>query len=207
MMFKHSVTVLVVTSLIGLPLSLSPAMADNPMGYKLLSADQASGLPRMGGALGMSVGPDKQITDDGMTFELLRVNGVNQNSAGGQAGFRTGDEIISVDGNVFPSVAAFAGYVGSIQPGRQISVDYIPAGGGPQPAQRIDVTLGAAGRPASAQQDAQAPSGGLSTGTKVAIGVGAAALLCYKYHCYDRLKQRYGSMRQQQQQPTTAPMQ
>ena len=205
-MLKRSVTVIVMTSLIGLPLSL-PAMADNPMGYRLLSADQASGLPRMGGALGMSVGPDKQITDDGMTFELLRVNGVNQNSAGGQAGFRTGDEIISVDGHVFPSVAAFAGYVGSIQPGRQISVDYIPAGGGPQQAQRIDVTLGEAGRPAPAQQDAQAPAGGLSTGTKVAIGVGAAALLCYKYHCYDRLKQRYGSMRQQQRQTNTAPVQ
>ncbi len=151
-MLKHSITVLVVTSMIGLPLGLNPALADNPMGYKLLSADQASGLPRMGGALGMSVGPDKQITDDGMTFEVLRVNGVGQNSAGGQAGFRTGDEIISVDGHVFPSVAAFAGYVGSIQPGRQISVDYIPAGGGPQQAQRIDVTLGEAGRPVPAQQ-------------------------------------------------------
>ncbi len=210
-MLKHSITVLVVTSMIGLPLGLNPALADNPMGYKLLSADQASGLPRMGGALGMSVGPDKQITDDGMTFELLRVNGVGQNSAGGQAGFRTGDEIISVDGHVFPSVAAFAGYVGSIQPGRQISVDYIPAGGGPQQAQRIDVTLGEAGRPVPAQQqDVQAPAGGMSTGTKVAIGVGAAALLCYKYHCYDKLKQRYGTMRQQQQQQmqsNTAPMQ
>ena len=207
-MLNRMVTVLLVTSLTSLPLSLSPAMADNPMGYKLLPADQAAELPRLGGALGMSVGPDKQITDDGMTFELLRVNGVNQNSAGGQAGFRTGDEIISVDGHVFPSVAAFAGYVGSIQPGRQISVDYIPAGGGPQQAQRIDVTLGEAGRPAPAQQTGQAPSGGLSTGTKVAIGVGAAAILCYKYHCYDKLKQRYGTMRQQQQHTnTTAPMQ
>ncbi len=208
-MLKRSVTVLVMTSLIALPLSLDPALADNPMGYKLLPADQATQLPRMGGALGMSVGPDKQITDDGMTFELLRVNGVGQDSAGGQAGFRTGDEIISVDGHVFPSVAAFAGYVGSIQPGRQISVDYIPAGGGPQQAQRVDVTLGEAGRPAPAQQDTQAPAaGGLSTGTKVAIGVGAAAILCYKYHCYDKLKHRYSTMRQQQQQQSnTAPMQ
>ena len=207
-MLKRMVTVLLVTSLTSLPLGLSPALADNPMGYKLLPADQASELPRLGGALGMSVGPDKQITDDGMTFELLRVNGVSPNSAGGQAGFRTGDEIISVDGHVFPSVAAFAGYVGSIQPGRQISVDYIPAGGGPQQAQRIDVTLGEAGRPAPAQQDVQqAPAGGMSTGTKVAIGVGAAAILCYKYHCYSKLKQRYGAMRQQQQQTTTAPMQ
>ena len=205
-MWKRSVTVLVVTSLFSLPMSLGPAAADNPMGYKLLPADQATALPRMGGALGMSVGPDKQITDDGMTFALLRVNGVNQNSAGGQAGFRTGDEIIAVDGRVFPSVAAFAGYVGSIQPGRQISVDYIPAGGGPQQAQRIDVTLGEAGRSAPAQQTAPAPAGGLSTGSKIAIGVGAAAILCYKYHCYDKLKQRYGTMRQQQQS-TTAPVQ
>ena len=205
-MLKRSVTALVVTSLMGLPLSLSPAQADNPMGYKLLPADQASELPRLGGALGMSVGPVKQITDDGMTFELLRVNGVNQSSAGGQAGFRTGDEIIAVDGHVFPSVAAFAGYVGSIQPGRQISVDYIPAGGGAQQAERIDVTLGEAGRPAPAQQDTQDPTSGLSTGTKIAIGVGAAAILgCYKYHCYTRLKQRYGTTGKPPQQP--APVQ
>ena len=83
-MFKHSVTVLVVTSLIGLPLSLSPAMADNPMGYKLLSADQASGLPRMGGALGMSVGPDKQITDDDTDFGF---QGTTVNSHATLAGY------------------------------------------------------------------------------------------------------------------------
>ena len=42
MMLKRSVTVLVMTSLIALPLSLDPALADNPMGYKLLPADQAT---------------------------------------------------------------------------------------------------------------------------------------------------------------------
>lgn len=64
-----------------------------------------------------------------MTFELLRVNGVRRGSPGAQAGLNGGDQIIAVDGRVFPSVAASAAYVGSVQPGRQIAVDTMPAGG------------------------------------------------------------------------------
>ena len=153
----------------------TPALADNQMAYQLLSADQAAKLPRGGGALGMDVGRAEQITDGGMTFELLRVNAVEQNSPGAQAGFKAGDEIIAIDGRVFASVAAFAAYVGSVPPGRQISLDYIPNGGGPQHAQRVGATVGTSGQaappqPAPAQQDGQGKPTGLSTGTKVAIG-------------------------------------
>jgi len=180
------------------------AQAQNQMGYQLLPAQQAASLPRRGGALGMDVGPAQQINEGGMAFELLRVNGVRRGSPGAQAGFNVGDQIIAVDGRVFPSVAAFAAYIGSVQPGRQIAVDTMPAGGGPQQAQRIGVTVGAGGRAAPAQQGDQARSGGLSTGSKVAIGVGAAALFgCYELGCFSRSKPGSGDPGQQppQQQP------
>ena len=75
----------------------------------------------------------------------------------------------------------FAAYIGSQQPGTNVTVDYIPAGGGPAQAQRVSVTVGGA---SSASQSA---STGMSTGTKVAIGVGAAALLgCYELGCFSR---------------------
>ena len=184
-----------------------PAMAENQMGYQLLSMDQASQLPHNGGVLGMNVGRAQLITDQGLSFELLKVNGVGPNSPGAQAGFRAGDQIIAVNGRVFPSVAAFAGYIGSVQPGSQISVDYIPAGGGPQQAQRVGVTVGGKGAalpaptatPAPAQPSADQPqAAGLSTGAKIAIGVGAAALFgCYKVGCISRLKARFGNGGQQ----------
>ncbi len=160
------------------------------MGYQLVSTQQAADLPRSGGALGMQVGRAQQITDGGMTFELLRVNGVRAGSPAAQAGFNAGDQIIAVDGRVFASVAAFAGYVGSVQPGQQIRVDYMPAGGGPQQAQRVAVTVGAAGRAVPAQH-AQTQPTGLSTGTKVAIGAGAAALFgCYELGCFSHQKSK-----------------
>ncbi len=177
--------VLLLTSLSG------PTLADNQMGYQLLSASQASSLPNNGGALGLDVGRAQVITDQGLSFELLRVNGVRVGSPGAQAGLKTGDQIIAVDGRVFPSVAAFAAYVGSVMPGRQISVDTIPSGGGPQQAQRIGVTVGAKGLTVAPRQTDQ--PAGLSTGTKVAIGVGAAALFgCYKIGCFSRLKAKLG---------------
>ena len=153
-----------------------PARAENQMGYQLLSQQEASGLPHNRGSLGMDIERAQQITDGGMTFDLIRVKQVRRGSPGAQAGFGPGDQIIAVDGRVFPSLSAFAAYVGSVPPGRAVSVDYIPANGGPAQAQRVSVTLGAAGNPA--QSVAPEPnSTGLSTGTKVAIGVGAAALL------------------------------
>ena len=176
---------LLLTSLSG------PALADNQMGYQLLPVSQASALPQNGGALGMDVGRAQVITDQGLSFELLRVNSVRPGSPGAQAGFHAGDQIIAVDGHVFPSVAAFAAFIGSVIPGRQISIDYIPSGGGPQQAQRIGVTVGSKGLTVPPQQTDQ--PAGLSTGTKVAIGVGAAALFgCYKVGCFSRLKARLG---------------
>ncbi len=114
-----------------------------------------------------------------MTFDLIRVKQVRRGSPGARAGFRKGDQIIAVDGRVFPSIAAFGAYVGSTPPGSRISVDYIPAGGGPESAERVPVTIGDAGRPTQEPpqngQSDESASSGMSTRTK--IGIGAAALL------------------------------
>ena len=156
------------------------AWADNQIGYHLLQPDQAASLPHNGGALGMDIRRGQVITDAGMTFELLRVASVHPRSAGAQAGFKPGDQIIAVDGTVFPSLQAFAHYIGSMPPGHQISVDYLPVNGGPQQAQRVGVTIGNGAAAASA-----AHSGGLSTGQKLAIGAGAVALFgCYEMGCF-----------------------
>ncbi len=174
----------------GLP---NAALAENQMGYQLLSTGQAAGLARNGGALGMDIGRSQQINEGGMTFDLLRVNGVRRGSPGAQAGFKVGDQIIAVDGQVFQNVATFAAYVGSLQPGRQIAVDYMPANGGPQQAQRVAVTVGAGGRAVPAQAEEQAHTG-MSTGSKLAIGAGAAALFgCYKLGCFNRSAARPGN--------------
>jgi len=62
----------------------------------------------------------------------------------------------------------------------------MPANGGPQQAERVGVTVGAGGRAVPAQTEEQAHTG-VSTGSKVAIGVGAAALFgCYKLGCFNR---------------------
>ena len=94
---------------------------------------------------------------------------------------------------MFPSVAVFAVYVGSLQPGRQIAVDYMPANGGPQQAQRVAVTVGAGGRAVPTQAEEPAHTG-MSTGSKLAIGAGAAALFgCYKLGCFNRSASRPGN--------------
>lgn len=191
-MVNRKLAAVVAVSLLTLQALPGAALADNQMGYQLLSADQAASLPHNGGKLGMQVGRAQQITSGGLTFDLLRVNAVSANSSGAQAGFKVGDQIIAVDGRVFPSVASFAAYIGSQTPAQHISVDYMPSGGGPQEAQRVGVTIGG-GRPVQtpAPQADAAPQG-LSTGTKVAIGVGAAALFgCYKLGCFSH-KQKPG---------------
>ncbi|MGI4794693.1 MAG: PDZ domain-containing protein [Janthinobacterium lividum] len=166
----------------------SAVRAENQMGYQLLSTRQAAGLPRNGGSLGMDIGRAQQITSGGMTFDVLQVRGIRQGSPAAQAGLNVGDELIAVDGRVFASVAAFAGYVGSARPRQQLSVDYMPAGGGPQQAQRVLVTVGAGSRADTTRAPRQA-STGLSTGSKVAIGVGAAALFgCYEMGCFSHSK-------------------
>ena len=182
-MINRTVAAFVASTFLTVQCLPTSAFADNQMGYQLLTADQAGALPRNGGKLGMQVGRADQITSGGLTFDILRVKAVTPGSAGAKAGFTVGDQIIAVDGKVFPSVATFAAYVGSVPPTRQISVDYMPANGGPQQAQRVTVTLGAG--TAMIPEQSQPEAKGLSTGEKVAIGVGAAALFgCYKLGCF-----------------------
>ncbi len=152
------------------------ARADNPMGYRLLPADQAATLPRNHGALGLDVERAQEISSAGMAFELFRVKSARRGSSAAAAGLKPGDQIVALNGLVFPSIAAFAAYVGAMQPGSQASIDYIPSGGGPAQAQRVALTVGGPGAPAPA-------SHGLSTGAKVAIGVGAL-LGCYELGCF-----------------------
>jgi hypothetical protein len=173
---------------LSMQLLVSPASAENQMGYTLLPAAQAAQLSRGGGVLGLDVGRAQQISDSGMTFELLKVNSVRRGSPGETAGLKVGDQIIAVNGRVFPSVAAFASYVGSKQPGERITIDTMPAGGGPRDAQRVTVVLGSSRQVVQTQPTAPAATG-LSTGTKVAIGIGAAALFgCYEFGCFSHRK-------------------
>lgn len=206
-MVNRAAAALLAVSFLGLQCAPSPASAQNAMGYRLLSVQQAAGLPRHGGAIGLDVGPGPRVASGGMDFEVLRVDGVRPGSPGAQAGFGVGDQIIAADGQVFPAVAAFAAYVGSVQPGRRITVDYIPAGGGPQQAQRVAVTVGAAGRAVPGTPMQQQPvqqedadrSTGLSTGAKLAIGAGAAALFgCYQLGCFSRSQPEPGGVGQRQ---------
>ena len=167
------------TMIIG-QLGVEPALAENKMGYQMLSQQVAARLSPAGGSLGVDVERSQQITDDGMTFDIIRVKAVRRGSPAAQAGLKAGDQVIAVDGRVFESLRTFAAYVGSIEPGMKVAVDYIPANGGPAQAQRVAVTVGAANGRAQAQS-----SPGMSTGTKIAIGVGAAALLgCYEIGCF-----------------------
>jgi PDZ domain len=186
-MVSRTVTAIAIASMLTLHWAPNHAYAENQMGYRLLSVQEASGLPRHHGALGMDVERAQQITDDGMTFDLIRVKQVRRGASGARAGFRKGDQIIAVDGRVFPSIAAFGAYVGSMPPGSRVNVDYIPVGGGPENAERVPVIIGDAARPTqeppqNVQSDETAPSG-MSTRTK--IGIGAAALLgCYALGCF-----------------------
>jgi len=164
-------------SLLAMSCLPAPAHADNPMGYRLLTQEDAAGLPHKGGALGMDIERAQHVTDDGLSFDIIRVKQVRRGSPGEQAGFHAGDQIIAVDGRVFATLVSFGAYIGSLPPGQEIKVDTIPAGGGPQQAQRLVATVGAAGR--------SAPAAGMSTGTKLAIGAGAVALFgCYELGCF-----------------------
>ena len=183
-MARRSAAALMAAALINMQLLSGPAMAENKMGYTLFPATLADSLPHGGGVLGLDVGRAQQISNEGLIFDLLKIDSVRPGSASERAGFKAGDQIIAVDGRVFPSVKVFASYVGSKAIGDKISVDYMPSGGGPQQAQRVDVTLG--GGPRIVGQGTVSPAQtGLSTGTKVAIGVGAAALFgCYELGCF-----------------------
>ncbi len=156
--------------------ALRPALADNPMGYRILTAADASKLPHNHGLLGIDVERAGDLSDDGLSFELMRVKTVRPSSPGQAAGLKVGDEIIAVDGRVFPDIATFAAYIGSLSPGTAATFDSIPAGGGPAQAQRLTVRIG----PNSTH---------MSTDTKLAIGAGAVALLgCYELGCFSHPK-------------------
>ncbi len=186
-MVSRTAAALLAASFLAVQCLPTAAWAENQMGYRLLSVREAANLPRSGGAIGLDVGRAQQISDGGMMFELLRVKAVRRSSPGAQAGFNVGDQIIAADARVFPSVAAFAAYVGSVRPGNQISVDYIPAGGGPKDAQRTSVTVGQGAQPVPPAT--QQSSEGMSTGKKLAIGAAAAALFgCYELGCFSKSK-------------------
>jgi C-terminal processing protease CtpA/Prc len=179
-MASRILTMLLVGSLpfTGLP----SALAENAMGYRLLSPEEAARLPSNHGSLGMNVERSRQITDSGMTFDIIRISQIRPRSPAARAGFHPDDQIIAVDGRVFPSIAVFGAYIAALAPGSQATVDYVPAGEGPSNAQRVTVALGAA---ASSSNAAATPATSLTTGQKVAIGVGAAALLgCYEMGCF-----------------------
>lgn len=183
-MANRPLAALVAASLLLMPCVSLPARADNPMAYRLLAPDEASRLPRAGGSLGMDVDRAQRVTDGGMTFDLMRVKQVRRGSPAARVGFDVGDTIIAVDGRVFPTIAAFAAYVGSTSPGSQISIDYIPKGGGPQEAQRVPVVVGGPGGQAAQRQEEAPAKTGMSTGAKLAIGAAAAAVIgCYWKGC------------------------
>ena len=195
-MLRRTLVVIVTASLLVVQSSPRLAFAENQMGYRLLSMQEASQLPRHHGALGLDVERAQQITEEGLTFDLIRVKQVRRDSPGARAGFRKDDQIIAVDGRVFPSLAAFAAYIGSIPPGSRVSVDYIPAGGGPEGAERVPVVIDAAGKPSQEpppnRQGDEAASAGMSTRTK--IGLAAAALLgCYAVGCFSKPKGSAGN--------------
>ena len=193
---KHRLltTVAVVAAL---ALGGAPARAANPMAYQLITDRQAADLPRGHGALGLVVNVSSMISDSGLNFALLRVDQVKPGSAGAAAGIQVGDQIIAVDGHVFPDIKAFAEYAGALRPGTATLVDYIPKGGEAKDAQRLSVTVG---KPGGGSQPTLDAHQGMSTGTKVAIGLGAAALLGY----YE-LHKNSGQPAQQQQRPGFVP--
>ena len=213
-MTRPRATLLATALLLGLA---APAQAENQMGYRLLTPQDAARLPQYHGVLGLDVERAQQIADQGLVFDLLRIRQVRRGSTGEQAGLRPGDQIIAVDGHVFPSATAFAAYVGSIAPGSRIHVDYMPDGAGPQQAQRLTVAVGAPGMappPMRGRSDGPAPPG-MTTGEKVEIGLGAAALLgCYEMGCFSRRQpaqppgypQQQDQRGQQYQQPQYQPL-
>ena len=187
---------IVAAILVGSQSLAAVASADNKMGYTLETPEQASQLHRAGGSLGMKVGPEDNINSEGLSFQLLKVEGVVDDSPAKQAGLAVGDQVIAVNGHVFPNTKTFAEYVGSIAPGEQVDIDYMPKGGGPKDAKRVGVTVGEGGHATKPKQEAQKSAGGLSTGEKVAIGLGAAAVIgCLEWNCYSKIKKKYDEER------------
>jgi S1-C subfamily serine protease len=132
-------------ALLAAPAVPHAALADNAMGYRVLSPREAAALPSRQGTIGLDVRRQERIIDSGLTFDIIQVTRVRRNSAGARAGFKVGDQIVAVDGRVFPSLAVFAAYIGSRPPGSQVVIDIMPAGRGPEQARRITVAVERAG--------------------------------------------------------------
>src|SRR5262245_12407554 len=93
---KRSVA-LVVSAVILVTAMAVPARAENAMGYRLRSEQEAASLPRNHGALVLDVSRAQQISDPEMTFDIMSVTGVKTGSPAAKAGFRRGDQIIAVN--------------------------------------------------------------------------------------------------------------
>jgi len=185
---RRTITGVAVAAMLAAQLAPASAYAENPMGYRVLSIEQAARLPNKNGALGLDVAPGQQISDSGMNFVLMQVRRVQAGSTAAQAGLQRGAQVIAVDGRVFPSAAAFAAYVRAMPPGRRISIDYMPAGGGPGDAERVAVVVGKPGYPGNdraPEPHAQAQKQPSGRSTRTRIGLAAAALLgCYYFGCF-----------------------
>jgi len=156
------------------------AHAENAMGYRLMSTSQAARLPDNHGTLGLDVARARQISSSGMSFALMQVKGVQRGSPAARVGFQQGDQVIAVNGRVFPTTTAFAAYLRSIPPGTRINIDYMPADAGPANAERVALVVGKGGTQ-YAQSSEQ--SSGMSKRTK--LGLGAAAVIgCYYFGCF-----------------------
>ena len=175
---------------------------DNQMGYRMLSSQEAASLPRGGASLGLSVESSQRINDQGLSFSVLRVTQVRQGSPAASGGIHRGDNLIAVNGYVFPGIREFAQYVASLPPGTSMSVDFIPAGSGPDNAQRMSLRLGGQGGYQDQGRYAQRPEEqptGMSTRTK--LGLGAAALFgCYELGCFSSRKSAASQQGNPQQQ-------
>ncbi|WP_158258550.1 PDZ domain-containing protein [Rhodopila globiformis] len=144
-MTRHRLMALGFAVLLTAPAAPHAAFADNAMGYRLLSPREAAALPSRRGTIGLNVRRQERIVDSGLTFDIIQVTHIRRNSPGARAGFKVGDQIVAVDGQVFPSLAVFAAYIGSRPPGSRVVVDIMPAGRGPEQARRITVAVERAG--------------------------------------------------------------
>lgn len=160
--------------------------AESNLKYRLLTSEEVDALPRNKGDLGVDVEQAQEVSAGGMTFTVIRVVRVHNGLAGSRAGLTTGDQVIAVDGRVFPDVAAFTAYVGSKAPDSQVDVDYVPSGRGPKQAQRVNLVVGADSPTSTSlgRLDRTPPPVGTAA-AKAAIGEGVASLLgCSEIDCF-----------------------
>ncbi len=173
----------------------------NQMGYRMLSSREAASLPPAGASVGLSVESTQRISEQGLDFSVLRVIQVRPGSPAAAGGIQRGDNLIAVNGLVFPGIREFAQYVGSLTPGTVMSVDFIPAGTRPDNAHRVSLRVAGAG-PMPRQGYAtrqEEPETGMSTRMK--LGLGAAALFgCYELGCFSSGQESQPQLRPQPQQ-------